>query len=326
MREVTREYGVDLFWTKHYADQLNGHIEGPFIRLPEEVQSGTCYFLSVNEYITAYVTDVTYNQSIIFHHRNKRDDFVLLHFDFTEGEAIFILDEVSEPVGRWEYNLAFLDSSLDSDYVIKEGSKTYSIDIFVSKEEIKRQLSVFSQFEKHLAAIFDPEQNTIIRFERSTNKAWWIIEDLRNADQADPLYEILLRGTVYYLLSDYMEQTLSQEVVIEKVVKEDLVAIIDSQSYLIGALKNSFPGIKELSDRACMSETKYKALFKKITGNSPNSFFLQNKLFHAREMLAAGQYTIAEVADQFNFTSASHFTDQFKNCYGLIPTDYLNHI
>lgn len=326
MREVTREYGVDLFWANDYAEQLNGFVEGPFIRLPEAIQSGTCYFLAINEFITAYVTDVTYNQSIIFHHRNKKDDFVLLHFNFTEGDAIFILDEVSEPVGRWEYNLAFMDSSLDADYIIKEGSKTYSIDIFISKEEMRRQLAVFPQFQEYLTAIFDPEQNTIVRFERSTNKAWFIIEELRNADQEDALYEILLRGTVYYLLSDYMEQTLSDEILIEKVVKADLVAIIDSQSFLIAALKNTFPGIKELADRACMSETKYKALFKKITGNSPNSFFLQNKLFHAREMLGGGQFTVAEVADLFNFTSASHFTDQFKSLYGLIPTDYMNHI
>lgn len=326
MREVTREYGVDLFWTKDYADQLNGYIDGPFIRLPEEVQSGTCYFLSVNEYISTYVTDVTYNQSLVFHHRNKRDDFLHLHYNFTEGDAIFILNDIAEPVGRWEYNLAFLDSSLDADYIIREGSKTYSIDIFILKEEVQRQLAVFPQFDQYLAAIFDPEQNTIVKFERSTNKAWFIIEELKKTAQEDPLYQTLLKGTVYFLLADYMEQTLTAEVVIEKVVKKDLVAIIDSQSFLISVLKNTFPGIKELSDRACMSETKYKTLFKKITGNSPNSFFLHNKLFHARDLLGSGQYTVAEVAAQFNFTSASHFTDQFKGLYGLIPTDYMNHI
>lgn len=326
MREVNREYGIDLEWAKHYADQLGGCIDGPFIRLPEEIQTGTCYFLAVNEYITALVTDVTYNQSIIFHQKNTRNDFVILHFDFTEGDAIFILNDKSETVGRWDFNLAFIDSSLDSDYIIKKGSKTYSLDIFISKVEMQRQLSVFPQFETYLGAIFDPKQNTIIRFERSTNKAWWIIEELRHANQQDMLYEVLLKGTVYSLLSDYMEQTLSQEIVIEKVVEEDLLAIIASQSFLISALKKNFPGIKELSDRAYMSETKYKALFKKITGNTPNSFFLQNKLYHAREMLGDRKYTIAQIADEFSFTSASHFTDQFKSLYGLNPSDYLNHI
>lgn len=326
MREVTHEFGVDLFWTEDYAKQLGGYIEGPFIRLPEEVQTGTSYFLAVNEYITAYVSDLTYNQSIVFHNRNTRNDFVVLHYNFTEGDAVFILDEVSKTVGRWEYNLAFMDSSLDSDYIIQQGSKTYSITIFILKEEIQRQLSAIPELQEHLGAIFDPEQNTIIRFERSSNRAWWIVEELRKADQEDALYAILLKGTVYSLLSDYMDQILNQEIVIEKVVKEDLVAIVGSQSFLVTEIENNFPGIQILAERACMSETKYKSLFKKITGSTPNAFFLQNKLFLAREMLAKGQHTIGEVADHFNFTSASHFTDQFKNWYGLIPTDYLNHV
>ena len=326
MIEVAHEFGVDLCWTKEYAKQLNGYLDGPFIRLPEAVQSGTSYFLAVDEYISVYVNDLVYNQSIVFHNRNTRDDFVVLHYNFTEGDAVFVLDEVSKPVGRWAYNLAFIDSSLDSDYIIQKGSKTYSIFIFILKEEIKRQLSALPQFEAHLGAIFDPEQNTIVRFERSTNKAWWLIEELRNADQNDSLYEILLRGTVYSLLGDYMEQVINEEIVIEKVVNEDLVAIIGSQSFLVEEIRNTFPGIKELADRAFMSETKYKALFKKITGNTSNAFFLQNKLFLAREMLKEGNHTIAEVADHFSFTSPSHFTDQFKSFYGLLPTDYLNHI
>jgi len=326
MKEVIREYGVDLSWTKNYAAQLGGYVEGPFIIVPEEIQSGTCYFLAVDEFVTAYVTDVTYNQSIIFHQRNNRDNFLHLHFDFTEGEALVILNDVSEPVGRWKYNLAFMDGCLDSDYISSKDSKNYSIDILISKMELQKLLSAYPQYHDYVNKVFDPQQNTIVRFERSTNKAWFIIEELRQADPHNPLYEILLRGTVYYLLSDYLEQTLNEEMVIEKVVKEDLVAIVDSQSFLIAALKSNFPGIKELSDRAHMSETKYKALFKKITGNTPNNFFLQNKLFHAREMLGAATHTITEVATEFNFTSASHFTDQFKGYYGLVPTDYLNHL
>ena len=326
MREIEQYRGVDLSWTKDLSNQLNGYLDGNFICIPEELQSGTCYAIRVNEYISVYVVDVTYNTSIVFHYRNKSTDFVTLHFDFTEGNAVIILNEELKSVGRWEYNEAFVDSCMDLDYEIKAGSKVYSITIFILKEEIKRQLSFIPQFDEILGALFDPAQNTFIRFSRGSNKSWWIADELRKADQQDPLYETLLKGIVYSLLSEYMDGMLSREILVEKVSKEDLVEIVKSQSLLISELRKPFPGIKELSARACMSETKYKTLFKKITGNTANSFFLENKLFHAREMLETGLHTISEVADHFSFTSASHFTDHFKKLYNVPPKDYLNHL
>lgn len=325
MREVIQHHGVDLSWTKDLSNQLNGYVDGNFICLPEELLSGTCYAVKVNEYISVYVVDVTYNTSVIFRYRNKSTDFVTLHYDFTEGNAVIVLNKELKSVGRWEYNEAFLDSCMDVDYEIKEGSKVYSITIFILKEEIKRELSFIPQFDEILGDLFDPEKNTFIRFSRGSNRSWWIADELRKADQQDPLYEILLKGIVYSLLSEYMDGMLNQEILIEKVSKEDLVAIIESQSFLIAELRNPFSGIKELAVRACMSETKYKNLFKKITGNTANSFFLENKLFHAREMLETGLHTISEVADHFSFTTASHFTEQFKSQYNVPPKDYLNH-
>ncbi|WP_140936967.1 helix-turn-helix domain-containing protein [Sphingobacterium lumbrici] len=325
MREIVQHHGVDLSWTKDLSDQLNGCLDGNFIRLPEEIQSGTCYAVKVNEYMSVYVVDVTYNTSIVFRYRNRSSDFITLHYDFTEGDALMVLNEELKPVGRWRYNEAFVDSCIDADYEIKEGSRVYSITVFILKDKIKQQLSFIPQLQKKLSALFDPEQNTFIRFSRGSNKSWWIIDELRKADQQDPLYENLLKGVVYSLLSEYMDGMLNEEFLIEKVLKEDLVEIIKSQSFLIAELRNPFPGIKDLSARACMSETKYKTLFKKITGNTANSFFLENKLFHAREMLETGLHTISEVADHFSFTTASHFTEQFKSLYNMPPKDYLNH-
>ncbi|WP_255431080.1 AraC family transcriptional regulator [Pedobacter sp. N36a] len=315
-----------MSWTKDLSVQLNGYLDGNFICIPEELQSGTCYAIKVNEYISVYVKEVTYNTSFVFRYRNKTSDFVTLHYDFTEGNAAIIFNEELKSVGRWAYNEAMVDSCMDIDYEVKEGSKVFSITIFILKDEIKRQLSFLPQFDEVLGALFDPEENTFIRFSRGSNKSWWIADELRNADQQDPLYETLLKGIVYSLLSEYMDGILNQETLIQKVTKEDLVGIIESQSFLISELRRPFPGIKELSTRACMSETKYKILFKKITGNTANSFFLENKLFHAREMLETGLHSISEIADHFSFTTASHFTDQFKGLYNVSPKDYLNHI
>jgi AraC-like DNA-binding protein len=140
------------------------------------------------------------------------------------------------------------------------------------------------------------------------------------------LYDIFLKGTVYCLLNDYIKQSSLQEILIEKVVKEDLAAIISSQSVLLDLITESFPGISSLSSEACMSETRYKSLFKKITGLSPNVFFLNNKLSFAKEMLENGQHSVGEVAMHFNFANASHFTELFKTSFGVAPKEHLNYL
>ena len=325
MKEVTHEYGIDLFWKDNLAEQLDGYVDGNYIKVPEEIHSGTRYVLPISEFTTALVIDVTYNQSVTFHQRNTNDDFIGVYFNLTEGEAFHVLDEVSRPVGRWNYNLAIMDSSLDADYIIQKGSKTYMISIFIAKAAFKAYLRKLPQFKDVLNEVFDSKKNTFIRYERMTNEAWWLIDELRQIDMEDPLYDVFLKGTIYSLMANYMDQVAIQEVLIEKVAKEDLTAIISSQSALIDQITEQFPGISSLASVACMSETRYKSLFKKITGLSPNVFFLNNKLSFAKQVLENGELTIGEVADQFNFATPSHFAELFKNAFGVPPKDHLSY-
>ncbi len=326
MKEITHEYGVELFWKENLAKQLGGYVDGNYLKIPDEVHSGIRYVLPVSPFTTVKVIDVTYNQSITFHQRNTGDNFIGIYYNLTEGDAIHVLDEVSRPVGRWDYNLAIMDSSLDADYIIKQGAKTYMLSIFVSKEAFKNYLAQMPQFHDVVDAIFDQEQNTFIRYERMSNNAWWLIDELRKMEMDDPLYDIFLKGTVYCLLNDYIEQSSQQEILIEKVIKEDLAAIISSQSALLDRITEIFPGISSLASEACMSETRYKSLFKKITGLSPNSFFLNNKLSFAKQMLENGQHTVGEVAVHFNFANASHFAELFKTSFGVAPKEHLNYL
>jgi len=325
MKEVTHEYGIELFWKKNLAEQLDGYVDGNYLRIPQEIHSGTRYVLPISPFSTALIIDVTYNQPVTFHQRNTKDDFIGVYFNLTEGEAFHVLDKVSRPVGRWNYNLAIMDSSLDADYIIQEGSKTYMISIFIAKTAFKAYLGKLPQFKDILDEVFDSKKNTFIRYERMTNEAWWLIEELRKIDMDDPLYDVFLKGTVYALMANYMDQVANQEILIEKVVKEDLTAIISSQSALLDLITEPFPGISSLANNARMSETRYKSLFKKITGLSPNVFFLNNKLSSAKQVLENGEVTIGEVSAQFNFATPSHFAELFKNAYGIAPKDHLSY-
>ncbi|MBB5638121.1 AraC-like DNA-binding protein [Pedobacter cryoconitis] len=323
MREVIHQYGVELDWVADIAPKLGGYVDGNHIIVPGEERPGTRYVLRVNDNISVFVIDVSYTEDVVYRLRNTRDDFVGIYFNLTEGDAVHVYDNVTRLVGRWASNLAVFDADLKGDYFVKRGSTTFKMAVFVKKTALKDYFSKEEHYAQVLDAVFDPAQNTIVKYDRMSNHAWWLMNELKNTTATGLLYEVMVRGTVYGILSDYLDQTMNQEIILEKVVQEDIVSIIGSQYHLIEHITEPFPGISTLAAAALMSETKYKKLFKKITGTTPNAFFLTNKLSFAKEKIATGNFTVGEIADQFNFTDASHLIEQFKTAYGITPKEYL---
>lgn len=188
---------------------------------------------------------------------------------------------------------------------------------------LREYLAKMGILNKVLDTIFDEVLNTIIHYDHMSGTSWHIINELRKSIPGSIAYDLFLSATVYNLLSDYLEHLMKREILIGKLNSTDVSQIMASQASLTKDVTGFFPGIASLASQACMSETKYKMLYKKITGFSPNSFFLNNKLEMSRELLASGQYTVGEISDKLNFTNASHLTELFKNHFGVLPKDYV---
>lgn len=326
MREVIHEYAVELDWMEDMASRLNGYVEDNQIKVPENILSGIRYACPIDENLTAFLLDVTYHEDVLFKMRNKRDDFVGIYFNLTEGDAIHLMNDVARPVGRWAINLALVDAKLPGDYRIKAGSVSYMISIFLKKKTLKEYIQAIPALNMYADSIFDPDKNTIVKFDRMTSQAWYLMNDFRKMDFKNPLFDTYFKATVYGLMSNFMDQIVNEEIILEKVNQEDIINIIIVQEYLIENIKDPFPGISSISSMANMSETKFKRLFKKITGLTAHTFFLNSKVGSAKEMLETGNYSINQIAAEFHFFDASHLIEQFKHIYGITPKDYLTHL
>lgn len=171
MKEVIHQYGVELDWVEGLAAGISGYVEGNYIRIADEVQQGNRYVLQINDQLSAFIIDVTYRQDVVYKLRNTRNDFVGLYFNLSEGDSIHILNEVTRSAGRWGYNLGIFDADLNGDFQVKSGSTTYMIAIFIKKNALKQYLSRIPQHQQIVESIFDPELNTIVRFDRMSNHA-----------------------------------------------------------------------------------------------------------------------------------------------------------
>lgn len=326
VKTIQHHYGADLNWIEHFAQQFGGKVEGNFIVIPDDLQSGTRYFYDCGDGIIAYYIDVVYLKNFHLIQKNLSNDFVGIYYNITEGEASVSSSDFMFNVGRWQYNLAVIDGSLESIYNVKAGSKTYCLCIFIKKENLVTYASKNNIKFHNIDKIIDPSQNTIVRFDRMSNESFHILNDLRKQKVGGSIFNLNLVGTVHLLISNYLKKIASNRIIIQTVNETDLSNIISIQMYLIEHIEDHFPSIKEMATKANMSESKFKNLFKKITGNTPNAFFMDNKLLLAKDLLEKKQMSISQVSDKLNFTNNSYFASKFKEYFGLSPKKFIQQL
>jgi AraC-like DNA-binding protein len=321
MKTIKHSFGTNLDWVEPFAKQLGGKFENNFIIIdgsPDDPQESR-YVLDCGNGIVAYYVDGTYNKDYHFIHQNKSTDFIGLYYNLTDGEeSVFNVNNLYK-VGRWQSNFAVIDSGLQTEYSVKEGTKTFLLIIFIKKENIVAIAKENNITFQNIHKITDSKKNTIVRFDRMNSESYNIINDLRKLKVGGAIFDLNLNGTVHLLLYNFLKMMSAKKIIIQTVNEIDLASIIDSQLFLIENIEDHFPSIKIMSDRANMSESKFQILFKKITGTTPNSFFIENKLYRSKELIEDQQLSIAEISDKLKFSSHSYFASSFKKHFGLSP-------
>ena len=81
--------------------------------------------------------------------------------------------------------------------------------------------------------------------------------------------------------------------------------------------------IDELVSSTGLSPSALRIRFKSLTGLPPHGFLIDCRIRRAKEMLAKGVQSIAELAVSLGFVSARHFSSSFKLTTGLSPREWM---
>lgn len=79
--------------------------------------------------------------------------------------------------------------------------------------------------------------------------------------------------------------------------------------------------LKELSDRAHLSPSRFSALFTKVVGTSPLNYLIQLRLSHAVVLLETTDDKVIDIAASCGFRNLSNFNRLFKQHIGNLPSD-----
>ena len=94
-------------------------------------------------------------------------------------------------------------------------------------------------------------------------------------------------------------------------------------NYMLENYTNCDLTIKDISDKAFISQVYFRKLFKEIYGISPQKYLIELRINKARKLIDTGYYSLKEVAFLSGYRDYKYFSVEFKKVAGICPSDYL---
>ena len=80
--------------------------------------------------------------------------------------------------------------------------------------------------------------------------------------------------------------------------------------------------VERLAAAACLSQFHFSRAFKLATGRTPHQYLSEERIRHARLLLAEGEQSLVEVALSCGFASQASFAKAFHRAAGTTPGHY----
>jgi signal transduction histidine kinase/DNA-binding response OmpR family regulator/ligand-binding sensor domain-containing protein len=101
----------------------------------------------------------------------------------------------------------------------------------------------------------------------------------------------------------------------EELIKKALSAVEKN-------MDNSGYSVEELASECALSHRQLSRKFQSIIGLSPSEFIRSVRLKRAAQLLKDTQYHISEISDRVGFSTIKYFNLNFKEEFGVTPTQY----
>ncbi|GAB3168370.1 helix-turn-helix transcriptional regulator [Telluribacter humicola] len=159
-------------------------------------------------------------------------------------------------------------------------------------------------------------------FESMDAEMQLLLKNIATVNMLDPLshfyVQIKVQELLYLLFSKLSRRENTSYRSINSADAETLLLI---RNAILSDLSTP-PVLSELAQRAAMSETKLKQLFKQTFGDTIYNYYQRVRMEEAAFLLKQGKRSVSEVGYELGFTNLSHFSSLFEKHYGITPKKY----
>jgi AraC-like DNA-binding protein len=323
--EFFYHYTLGPEWQQQIVAQFGAILtDNKVMIMPEGIASGGSIFLEVLPGLSVLLLDMTFHVPVAMIRIPTDHNYYMVYFDIGDEITTHIVEDSIHKAGyHSKLGMSFMDANSKGTIMPPVGERSYSLRLFIEKEYLKelgastRELSVNNQ-------LFDETKNTLFFYSHIDSRSKVLLNNLKEQSFTNPSFELKLKSTALYLLGYLVERVSRFEPIINKLSQQDIDNVLKTSQYLLDHLLDEFPGLQKMADLSGMSVSKYKILFKKILKESPNNFFLNEKLLLAQKLLQSGDFTsVQEIAYELGYSSPNYFAKVYKKMFGLLPTEVL---
>ncbi|OUL62518.1 helix-turn-helix transcriptional regulator [Flavobacterium sp. AJR] len=308
-------------WQQDFVEGLGCTIiDNKRLNFPERVASGSGYFLEISQDVSVFIVDLVLNEPMRFTRIPSQEDFWIVYYDMSNNFSKHFIDGIKHKIGyKSKLGFAVIDSNHKSTYVSSVGERVYSLRLYIRKSFIKNyfQDALLGQDFKD---VFDDKSGKMFYYGHIDSRSKVALYNLKQQSMDDANFEFLLKSMTYKLFGYFVERLNSNESSTGLFLEKDVNAIMKAHEYLLTDLLLPFPGVKFLAEKANMSTSKFRNLYKNIFGVSAVSVFKNEKLILAKELLESGNFKlISDIAYELGYNKTSYFSLVYKRYYGHLP-------
>lgn len=322
MIEIVHTYTLTSQWHDKMADDLvRNHgascTDGKLLVMSKDIADGSSYYSDVVPGLSVVILDFVFKVPIIFKRLKGEDDLYVIHLDFSDEMNLIHIEGENHKIGyKANLGLGVFDNAIENSFQPIVGQRVYAMRLFVSKE-LLNLAAVKGGFKKSKKG-----KKKLFFHDHIDSESKLIMYDLKNKSVEDPGFEIYLRGIALRLLAKFIDRYSNLTAMEYHISDKESNTLHETNQYLLNNLLDDFPGIPFLADMAGMSVTKYKSLFKKMFVDTPNNFFIREKMILANKLLKSGEFeTIEDVLKYLRYKKMSYFSSKYFSQFGKRPSD-----
>lgn len=136
--------------------------------------------------------------------------------------------------------------------------------------------------------------------------------------------QMYLEGKVWELMALQLAQTrkMSYPNQQPKPLKPEDVERIYYAKEVVASRLNNPPSLIELARLVGINDCKLKAGFRQVFGTTVFGYLQSCRMEHSRQLLEAGEMSVAEAAQAVGYANRSHFAIAFRKKFGVNPSTY----
>jgi AraC-like DNA-binding protein len=323
MKNITHFYSLNPEWQNDFAKGLGTKvIDNKIMIFPETIGNGHAYFTQVTAGISALFFDFELTNPLKITRLNSNHHLYIFHYDLSEQINLIKINNINYEIGSFEkLELAIIDNKLDSVFQPPLNKRITALRILVDKTLLNDFMQKYPEREitKNTTQY---DNNTLYHYGNIDSNSILLIQSMKNKSIHDISFDSLLKGISLKLLGNFFNKFYKSFDSTRDITEMDLNAVIKTKEYLLNNLYGPFPSVTFIAAMAGMSESKYKILFKKCFDDTPNNFFIKEKMLLAQTLFKSGQFkTINDVVYTLSYSKASYFTAKYFEIFQHKPKD-----